>query len=60
MLLADDLNKLLDILPQFISTPLQKHSNRETLIEIVSEPEINSSEEASSLTHQRNNTVRKL
>jgi stage III sporulation protein SpoIIIAA len=35
MLLADDLNKLLDILPQFISTPLQKHSNRETLIEIV-------------------------
>merc|ERR1712178_164173 len=35
MLLADDLNQLLDILPQFISTPIKKHPNQEQLIEIV-------------------------
>ena len=35
MLLADDLNQLLDVLPKFISDPLQKHPNREQLIEIV-------------------------
>ena len=35
MLLADDLNQLLDILPQFISTPLKKHPKQEQLIEIV-------------------------
>ena len=35
MLLADDLNKLLDVLPKFISDTLQKHPSREQLIEIV-------------------------
>ena len=35
MLLADDLNQLLDVLPKFISETLQKHARREQLIEIV-------------------------
>ena len=35
MLLADDLNQLLDVLPKFISETLQKHPNRGQLIEIV-------------------------
>ena len=35
MLLADDLNQLLDILPQFISTPIKEHPKKEQLIEIV-------------------------
>ncbi len=35
MLLADDLNQLLDVLPKFISTPLKKHPCREQLIEVV-------------------------
>ena len=35
MLLADDLNQLLEILPKFISKPLKKHPCREQLIEIV-------------------------
>jgi len=35
MLLADDLNQLLDILPKFISEILQKHPHRNQLIEIV-------------------------
>ena len=35
MLLADDLNQLLDVLPTFISGPLEKHPRREQLIEIV-------------------------
>ena len=35
MLLADDLNQLLNILPEFISSPLKKHPRREQLIEIV-------------------------
>jgi stage III sporulation protein SpoIIIAA len=35
MLLADDLNQLLDVLPKFISDTLQKHPNRGQLIEIV-------------------------
>jgi len=35
MLLADDLNQLLDVLPKFISETLQKHPRREQLIEIV-------------------------
>jgi len=35
MVLADDLNQLLEILPKFISKPLKKHSCREQLIEIV-------------------------
>ena len=35
MLLADDLNQLLDVLPKFISESLQKHSCREQLVEIV-------------------------
>ena len=35
MLLADDLNQLLDILPQFISTPIKQHPKQEQLIEIV-------------------------
>jgi len=35
MLLADDLNQLLDILPTFISTPIKQHPKQEQLIEIV-------------------------
>lgn len=35
MLLADDLNQLLDILPQFISLPIKQHPNQESLVEIV-------------------------
>jgi stage III sporulation protein SpoIIIAA len=35
MLLADDLKQLLDVLPKFIREPLEKHPNREFLIEIV-------------------------
>ena len=35
MLLADDLNQLLDILPEFISTPIKQHPKQEQLIEIV-------------------------
>ena len=35
MLLADDLNQLLDVLPKFIRTPLQNHPRRDQLIEIV-------------------------
>jgi|TARA_B110000444_G_scaffold259239_1_gene302373 stage III sporulation protein SpoIIIAA len=35
MLLADDLNELINILPQFISTPLRKHEKKDQLIEIV-------------------------
>ena len=35
MLLADDLRQLLDVLPKFISAPLETHPRRESLIEIV-------------------------
>ncbi len=35
MLLADDLNQLLEVLPSFVSSPLEKHSRREQLVEIV-------------------------
>nr|QCI07575.1 hypothetical protein [Nitophyllum punctatum] len=35
MLIADDLDKLLDILPNFIRQPLAKHSNCKHLVEIV-------------------------
>ena len=35
MLLADDLNQLLDVLPTFISDTLHKHPRRAQLIEIV-------------------------
>merc|ERR1712046_542344 len=35
MLLADDLNQLLNILPQFISTPIKQHPKKGELIEIV-------------------------
>lgn len=35
MLLADDLKQLLDVLPKFISVPLEKHPYNEQLIEIV-------------------------
>jgi len=35
MLLADDLDQLLDILPPFLSKPLENHPKREYLIEIV-------------------------
>ena len=35
MLLADDLNQLLDVLPKFISDTLQEHPRREQLIEVV-------------------------
>ena len=31
MLLADDLNQLLDVLPTFISGPLEKHSPTRTI-----------------------------
>ena len=34
-LLADNLNQLLEILPEFVSKPLEKNENREQLIEIV-------------------------
>ena len=32
MLLADDLTQLLDVLPTFISGPLEKHPRREQLV----------------------------
>nr|QCI03974.1 hypothetical protein [Antithamnionella ternifolia] len=35
MLIADDLNKLLEILPDFVRYPLEKHSQRKYLIEVV-------------------------
>lgn len=35
MLIADDLDKLLQILPDFVRKPLEEHSNRKTLIEVV-------------------------
>nr|SCW23010.1 Hypothetical protein ycf45 [Nemalion sp. H.1444] len=35
MLIADDLDQLLEILPHFIKNPLQIHPNRKNLIEIV-------------------------
>nr|YP_009395201.1 hypothetical protein [Bryothamnion seaforthii]ARW63969.1 hypothetical protein [Bryothamnion seaforthii] len=35
MLIADDLDKLLDILPDFVKNPLDKHPNKKLLIEIV-------------------------
>ena len=35
MLLADDLNQLLEVLPNFVSGPLEKHPRREQLVEIV-------------------------
>nr|YP_010985962.1 hypothetical protein RMF00_pgp057 [Grateloupia asiatica]WOL36880.1 hypothetical protein [Grateloupia asiatica] len=35
MLIADDLDKLLEILPDFICQPLAKHTNRKYLIEVV-------------------------
>ena len=35
MLLADDLDQLLNVLPEFISDPLKKHPRREQLLEIV-------------------------
>nr|YP_010618721.1 hypothetical protein PN024_pgp074 [Rhodomelopsis africana]WAX02734.1 hypothetical protein [Rhodomelopsis africana] len=35
MLIADDLDKLLDILPEFIKDPLNKHPSKKFLIEIV-------------------------
>ena len=35
MLIADDLDKLLDILPDFVKSPLKKHSRKKFLIEVV-------------------------
>nr|YP_009293605.1 hypothetical protein Rhodyp_009 [Rhodymenia pseudopalmata]AOM64287.1 hypothetical protein Rhodyp_009 [Rhodymenia pseudopalmata] len=35
MLIADDLDKLLEILPDFICEPLEKHPKRKSLIEVV-------------------------
>nr|WGH12915.1 hypothetical protein Ycf45 [Echinothamnion sp.] len=35
MLIADDLDKLLDILPEFIKYPLSKHNKKKFLIEVV-------------------------
>nr|YP_009392919.1 hypothetical protein [Caloglossa intermedia]ARW61481.1 hypothetical protein [Caloglossa intermedia] len=35
MLIADDLDKLLEILPEFVRLPLEKHVNQKHLIEVV-------------------------
>nr|AIA21309.1 hypothetical protein [Pyropia kanakaensis] len=35
MLIADDLDKLLEILPNFVKEPLKQHPNRKNLIEVV-------------------------
>lgn len=35
MLIADDLDQLLEILPDFVRVPLEKHNDRKALIEIV-------------------------
>nr|QCI04363.1 hypothetical protein [Antithamnion hubbsii] len=35
MLIADDLNKLLEILPDFVRNPLEKHADKKYLIEVV-------------------------
>nr|YP_010728689.1 hypothetical protein P6G74_pgp123 [Phymatolithon calcareum]WEA76929.1 hypothetical protein [Phymatolithon calcareum] len=35
MLIADDLDKLLEILPDFVRIPLEKHQDRKSLIEVV-------------------------
>ena len=35
MLLADDLNQLLEILPEFVRNPLVSHPKQEQLIEVV-------------------------
>lgn len=35
MLITDDLDKLLEILPDFVRTPLEKHKSRKLLIEVV-------------------------
>ena len=35
MLIADDLNKLLETLPDFVSQPLKQHKDRKALIEVV-------------------------
>jgi len=35
MLIADDLNKLLEILPDFVRNPLENHVNKKYLIEVV-------------------------
>ena len=34
MLLADDLTQLLDVLPSFLSVPLEKHPRREQLLKL--------------------------
>ena len=56
MLLADDLNQLLDILPPFISTPIRQHPKQEQLIEIVLDigrrPEARFSKGSSYLSYQ--------
>lgn len=56
MLLADDLNQLLDILPQYISTPLKEHKKQNQLIEIVLDigrrPEARFSDSSSYLSYQ--------
>ena len=35
MLIADDLDKMLEILPDFVRLPLTNHNNRKNLIEVV-------------------------
>ena len=56
MLLADDLNQLLDILPQFIGDPIKQHPKKEQLIEIVLDigrrPEARFSKGASYLSYK--------
>ena len=56
MLLADDLNQLLDILPNFISAPIRQHPKQEQLVEIVLDigrrPEARFSKGASYLSYR--------
>jgi len=56
MLLADDLNQLLDILPQYIRIPLKEQNQKEQLIEIVLDigrrPEARFSNGSSYLSYQ--------
>lgn len=56
MLLADDLNQLLEILPQFISKPIKEHPKQDQLIEIVLDigrrPEVRFTKDSTYLSHR--------
>ena len=58
MLLADNLNQLLDILPEFIRKPLEKNDTRTQLIEIVLDigrrPEARFASETKYLSYKNN------